>query len=175
MVAEQEPRRQVAEALSAISASMTPRLSRPAVHVVAEEDQQRPRMRPRREVGADAAEHRGQEVEPAVHVADRVDALAFGQVGHAADCTVPETDGARADARARAPRDRPGRVAAYSMIFETTPAPTVRPPSRMAKRSFSSMAIGEISVTSNFRLSPGITISVPEGSATVPVTSVVRK
>ena len=36
-------------------------------------------------------------------------------------------------------------------------------------------AIGEISVTPNFRLSPGITISVPEGSATVPVTSVVRK
>ena len=52
----------------------------------------------------------------------------------------------------------------YSMILETTPAPTVLPPSRMAKRSFSSMAIGLISSTRNFRLSPGITISVPSGS-----------
>ena len=52
----------------------------------------------------------------------------------------------------------------YSMIFDTTPAPTVRPPSRMAKRSFSSMAMGAISSTLNFRLSPGITISVPSGS-----------
>ena len=63
----------------------------------------------------------------------------------------------------------------HLMIFATTPAPTVRPPSRMAKRSFSSIAIGAISSTSNFRLSPGITISVPSGSLTVPVTSVVRK
>jgi hypothetical protein len=62
-----------------------------------------------------------------------------------------------------------------AMIFDTTPAPTVRPPSRMAKRSFSSIAIGAISSTTNFRLSPGITISVPSGSCTVPVTSVVRK
>jgi hypothetical protein len=68
--------------------------------------------------------------------------------------------------------EREGR---YSMILLTTPAPTVRPPSRMAKRSLSSMAIGAISVTLNLRLSPGITISVPSGSSTVPVTSVVRK
>jgi hypothetical protein len=74
----------------------------------------------------------------------------------------------------RRPSGSLGR-AAYSMIVATTPAPTVRPPSRMAKRSFSSMAIGAISSTSNFRLSPGITISVPSGSFTVPVTSVVRK
>ena len=33
----------------------------------------------------------------------------------------------------------------YSMMLATTPAPTVRPPSRMAKRSFSSIAIGVIS------------------------------
>ena len=33
------------------------------------------------------------------------------------------------------------------MIFATTPAPTVRPPSRMAKRRPSSMAIGAISLT----------------------------
>ena len=87
-------------------------------------------------------------------------------------------------ARARTKRNGPPRRAArlfgpidrvYSMIFETTPEPTVRPPSRMAKRRLSSIAIGAISSTSNFRLSPGITISVPAGSATVPVTSVVRK
>ena len=35
------------------------------------------------------------------------------------------------------------------------PAPTVRPPSRMAKRSFSSIAIGTISSTSMVTLSPG--------------------
>ena len=64
---------------------------------------------------------------------------------------------------------------AYFMIFATTPAPTVRPPSRMAKRSFSSIAIGTISSTSHDTLSPGITISVPAGSFTIPVTSVVRK
>ncbi len=63
----------------------------------------------------------------------------------------------------------------YSMIEATMPAPTVRPPSRMAKRSFSSIAIGTISVTSAEMLSPGITISVPSGSVTTPVTSVVRK
>src|SRR5690606_2519528 len=63
----------------------------------------------------------------------------------------------------------------HSMILATTPAPTVRPPSRMAKRSFSSIAIGTISDTVIDTLSPGITISVPEGSSTTPVTSVVRK
>ena len=63
----------------------------------------------------------------------------------------------------------------YSMIDATTPAPTVRPPSRMAKRSFSSMAIGTISSTVMAILSPGITISVPSGRCTTPVTSVVRK
>ena len=56
-----------------------------------------------------------------------------------------------------------------------TPEPTVRPPSRMAKRSFSSIAIGVISVHSIVTLSPGITISTPSGSLMLPVTSVVRK
>ena len=130
-------------------------------------------MRPGGEVGADARQHLGQEVEPAVDVADGVEPPVFGEVGHA-HAAPSKGDGARADAT-RAPRKVGAGAPAYSMILETTPAPTVRPPSRMAKRSFSSMAIGEISVTSNFRLSPGITISVPEGSATVPVTSVVRK
>src|SRR6185312_6537486 len=64
---------------------------------------------------------------------------------------------------------------AYSMMLATTPAPTVRPPSRIAKRSFSSMAIGTIRCTSIATLSPGITISVPCGRCTTPVTSVVRK
>jgi len=67
------------------------------------------------------------------------------------------------------------RAFSYSMMLATTPAPTVRPPSRMAKRSFSSMAMGTISATSMEILSPGITISVPSGSVTTPVTSVVRK
>jgi len=63
----------------------------------------------------------------------------------------------------------------YSIIELTTPAPTVRPPSRMAKRSPSSMAIGVIRLTVTATLSPGITISVPAGRSTIPVTSVVRK
>src|SRR5215813_11801432 len=72
-------------------------------------------------------------------------------------------------------RAAPLRSVRYSMMLATTPAPTVRPPSRMAKRSFSSIAIGTISCTSIAILSPGITISVPCGSVTTPVTSVVRK
>src|SRR5690606_27183174 len=64
---------------------------------------------------------------------------------------------------------------AYLMIFDTTPAPTVRPPSRIANRRPSSIAIGLISVTDIFTLSPGITISTPSGSSTAPVMSVVRK
>ena len=63
----------------------------------------------------------------------------------------------------------------YFRIFATTPAPTVRPPSRMAKRRASSIATGLISETTICTLSPGITISVPSGSSTAPVISVVRK
>ena len=62
-----------------------------------------------------------------------------------------------------------------SDIFDTTPAPTVRPPSRIAKRRPSSIAIGLISSTVILMLSPGITISTPSGNSTAPVTSVVRK
>jgi hypothetical protein len=80
---------------------------------------------------------------------------------------VPKAAGAPA-------RERATRVP-HSMMEATTPAPTVRPPSRMAKRSRSSMAIGTISSTSIATLSPGITISVPSGRCTTPVTSVVRK
>jgi len=64
---------------------------------------------------------------------------------------------------------------AYLMTLATTPAPTVRPPSRMAKRRPSSIAIGWIRLTTIFTLSPGITISTPSGSSQAPVTSVVRK
>src|SRR3569832_2402870 len=63
----------------------------------------------------------------------------------------------------------------YSRILVTTPAPTVLPPSRMAKRGPSSQAIGVISSTSRFTLSPGMTISAPSGSVTSPVPTVVRK
>jgi len=61
------------------------------------------------------------------------------------------------------------------MILATTPAPTVRPPSRMAKRKPSSIAIGLISLTVMLTLSPGMTISLSAGNSTAPVTSVVRK
>jgi len=63
----------------------------------------------------------------------------------------------------------------YSMMSVTAPAPTVWPPSRIAKRSPFSSATGVISETSQLTLSPGITISTPCASFTSPVTSVVRK
>lgn len=63
----------------------------------------------------------------------------------------------------------------YFRILATTPAPTVRPPSRMAKRRPSSMAIGASSLTVIVTLSPGRTISLSAGRSIVPVTSVVRK
>ena len=63
----------------------------------------------------------------------------------------------------------------YLTIFVTVPAPTVRPPSRMAKPRPSSMAIGWMSSTVMSVVSPGMTISVPSGSVMTPVTSVVRK
>ena len=63
----------------------------------------------------------------------------------------------------------------YLIILVTRPAPTVRPPSRIANRSWSSMAMGWMRLTVMSVRSPGITISVPSGSVTTPVTSVVRK
>jgi hypothetical protein len=62
----------------------------------------------------------------------------------------------------------------YSMILVTTPAPTVRPPSRMANFEPCSNATGTINSTVRFTLSPGITISTPSGKAMFPVTSIVR-
>lgn len=63
----------------------------------------------------------------------------------------------------------------YSVIVATTPAPTVRPPSRIENLVPSSIAIGAISSTVISMLSPGITISTPSGRLQIPVTSVVRK
>ena len=63
----------------------------------------------------------------------------------------------------------------YFSILETTPEPTVWPPSRIAKRMPSSMATGVISSTCISTLSPGMHISVPSGRVMMPVTSVVRK
>ena len=51
----------------------------------------------------------------------------------------------------------------YSTTSLTVPAPTVRPPSRMAKRRPFSIAIGAISSMFISTLSPGITISTPVG------------
>src|SRR4029453_15796156 len=59
------------------------------------------------------------------------------------------------------PRIRGHRTANYLLILVTRPAPTVRPPSRMAKRRPSSIAIGWMSDTDISVLSPGMTISVP--------------
>ncbi len=67
------------------------------------------------------------------------------------------------------------RKACYSIISVTTPAPTVLPPSRIAKRNSFSIATGVIKSALMETLSPGITISVPSGNSTIPVTSVVRK
>ena len=63
----------------------------------------------------------------------------------------------------------------YSMIVATRPDPTVRPPSRIAKRSPCSIAIGWISSIVISTLSPGMHISVPSGRLITPVTSVVLK
>ncbi len=63
----------------------------------------------------------------------------------------------------------------YSIILVTTPAPTVFPPSLIANRNPSSIAIGVINSILKFALSPGITISAPPSNVATPVTSVVRK
>ena len=66
-------------------------------------------------------------------------------------------------------------LSVYFKILVTTPAPTVLPPSLIAKFKLSFIAIGVINFTVNFPSSPGITISVPAGKVTSPVTSVVLK
>src|SRR5437870_3840851 len=85
----------------------------------------------------------------------------------------PDPDLLSLRVRHRGPRSLPVRD--YLWILMTRPAPTVRPPSRIAKRRPSSMAIGLMSSTVISVLSPGMTISVPPGRSTLPVMSVVRK
>jgi len=70
---------------------------------------------------------------------------------------------------------RDSLVSPYLTTSITCPAPTVRPPSRIAKRKPLSIATGTISFTDIVTLSPGITISLPSGNLISPVTSVVRK
>ena len=69
----------------------------------------------------------------------------------------------------------PHPTSRYSTILVTTPEPTVLPPSRMANRTPSSMAIGLDSSTKSLALSPGMHISAPPSKLDEPVTSVVRK
>ena len=88
------------------------------------------------------------------------------QLSYTPKCSVPDNKTHKSPFVDRRP---------YLMTVATTPAPTVRPPSRIAKRRPSSIAIGAINVTVIAMLSPGITISVPSGNTTDPVTSVVRK
>ena len=83
------------------------------------------------------------------------------------------SDKRRGPARRLDPNERRSR--GYFLTLVTVPAPTVRPPSRIAKPRPSSIAIGWMSVTAMSVVSPGITISVPAGSSMTPVTSVVRK
>jgi len=67
--------------------------------------------------------------------------------------------------RRQNPQDTLGVLSkkSYLLILVTVPAPTVRPPSRIAKRCPSSRAIGWIRSTVISVVSPGITISVPLG------------
>lgn len=67
------------------------------------------------------------------------------------------------------------KIGYYLTILVTTPAPTVLPPSRIAKLRPCSIAIGASRVTLKVTVSPGITSSLSAGSSTSPVTSVVRK
>lgn len=72
-------------------------------------------------------------------------------------------------------QNRYSAINTYARISATTPEPTVLPPSRIAKRSPFSQAIGEMSSTVISTLSPGRHISTPSGSSITPVTSVVLK
>ncbi len=67
------------------------------------------------------------------------------------------------------------RIGSHLITFVTTPEPTVRPPSRIAKRTLTSIAMGEINSTDNLTLSPGMHISASPNRFAEPVTSVVRK
>ena len=102
-----------------------------------------------------------------------------GQIMRAADCKpfVGKTRRVFRQYQKKAvPKDSLFEVGGnYSSMAITTPEPTVRPPSRIAKRRPFSMAMGVISSTFMSTLSPGMHISVPSGRVMTPVTSVVRK
>ena len=97
-------------------------------------------------------------------------------LGHCTTSLVSESAGSgQYFARTTCPEARRSRgFKPYSTILVMAPAPTVRPPSRIANRNPSSIATGVISSTPIWMLSPGITISVPSGNSIMPVTSVVR-
>src|SRR5438034_9126317 len=57
---------------------------------------------------------------------------------------------------------------AYSVISVTTPAPTVRPPSRIANRSSFSIATGVIKSIVIVTLSPALPLSTPPPPPTPP-------
>ncbi len=88
---------------------------------------------------------------------------------------VPDGDGPPHRCWCGGPSDAGGPASGHLLILVTRPAPTVREPSRIANFRPSSMAIGWMSSTDMSVLSPGMTISVPSGRCTTPVTSVVRK
>lgn len=69
------------------------------------------------------------------------------------------------------PRTTPVSSIAHFRTLDTTPAPTVRPPSRMANRRPASMATGVISSKLPRKLSPGMTMGVSSGSLTTPACS----
>src|SRR5262249_27616240 len=87
---------------------------------------------------------------------DRPDVFRFRHVGYSTSWSTPGSDGGQ------------------SITLVMTPAPTVRPPSRMAKWPPASSATGVISSTAMLTLSPGMTISTPAGRLIAPVTSIVR-
>src|SRR5207249_11020552 len=64
---------------------------------------------------------------------------------------------------------------AYSVISVTTPAPTVRPPSRIANRNSFSIATGVIRSIVIVTLSPRITISTPARNVTTPPPPALRR
>lgn len=69
---------------------------------------------------------------------------------------------------------RPPRIGG-GQAASTVPAPTVRPPSRMAKPSPSSSATALPSLTDTSTVSPGAALSTPSGRTSSPGTSVVRR
>src|SRR3954465_8334554 len=106
------------------------------------------------------------------HGADDVSARALGRL-HDLGCRLveqPVVVGLEAD-----PDPLLRHLVPYCRMVTMAPAPTVRPPSRMAKRWPTSRAIGVISSTVISTLSPGMIISAPSGRPIAPVTSVVRR